>query len=223
MRALYTIMQAILGIVLIALIWWAAAAFWQDPNKLPSPEATLKRAFELATSDSYREQVGASVSVLLWGLLPAMIVGVLVGILAGLSAVCRWLFGPLLMTLGTAPLIALMSMLLLWFGLGPRLTIIAVAVMTVFPIANAVMLSLSTRQPSIGVAIVRGLRWGVVFGATALMACEMLAARTGAGTFIMQAGSQFQTTDVMAGVTLVFVPVIVVAAILQAIEEQIAA
>jgi len=69
---------------------------------------------------------------------------------------------------------------------------------------------------------VRGLRWGVVLGATALMICEMLTARSGAGTFIMNAGSQFQTVDVAAGIMLVFVPVIAVAAILQAIEEQLA-
>jgi ABC-type nitrate/sulfonate/bicarbonate transport system permease component len=53
--------------------------------------------------------------------------------------------------------------------------------------------------------------------------CEMLAARAGAGTFIMNAGAQFDTVGVAAGIMLVFVPVIAVAAILQGIEEQLAA
>ena len=223
MRALFTILQAILGLVIIALAWWAAAALIQDPSKLPSLEAALNRALQLATSDDYRQHTNASVFVLLWGFLPAMIFGVLIGILAGLSPVLRWLFGPLLMTLGAAPLIALMSMLLVWFGLGPNLTVIAVGLITVFPVANAVMVSLSSRQGDISLAVVRGLRWGVVLGATALVICEMLTARSGAGTFIMNAGSQFQTVDVAAGIMLVFVPVIAVAAILQAIEEQLAA
>lgn len=223
MRALFVILQAILGLAVIALAWWAAAALLQDPSKLPSLEAALSRAHQLATSDEYRDHIDASTFVLLWGLLPAIVVGILVGILAGLSAVLRWVFGPLLMTLGAAPLVVLMSMLLLWFGLGPRLTTIAVATITVFPVANAVMTSLSSRQGFIALAVVRGLRWGVVLGATALVICEMLTARTGAGTFIMNAGSQFLSTDVAAGVILVFVPVIAVAAILQAIEEQLAA
>jgi ABC-type nitrate/sulfonate/bicarbonate transport system permease component len=51
----------------------------------------------------------------------------------------------------------------------------------------------------------------------------MLTARAGAGTFIMNAGAQFLTADVAAGVVLVFVPVIVVVAILQGVEEQLAA
>jgi len=113
-------------------------------------------------------------------------------------------------------------MLLLWVGLGPNLTLIAAGIITLFPVANLVMMSMASRQGSVLLAALRGLRWGVVLGATALVVCEMLTSRIGAGAFIMQAGSQFQSTDVMAGVVLVFVPVIAVAALLQAIEEQMA-
>ena len=51
----------------------------------------------------------------------------------------------------------------------------------------------------------------------------MLAARTGAGTFIMTASAQFNIVGVAAGIMLVFLPVIAIAAILQGIEEQLAA
>jgi ABC-type nitrate/sulfonate/bicarbonate transport system permease component len=223
MRALYVFLQAILGIAVIAGLWMAAAALWQEPSKLPPLQTTFDRALQLATSEDYRQHVNASAHILLWGLLPAVAVGILLGVLAGISGVLRWLFGSLFITLGAAPLVALMSMLVLWLGLGPNVTAIAVAVITVFPVANAVMMSLATRQGSVLLAVVRGLRWGVVFGATALAISEMLTARLGAATFIMNAGSQFQTIDVVAGIALVFVPVIAVAVILQAIEEQLAA
>jgi ABC-type nitrate/sulfonate/bicarbonate transport system permease component len=223
MRAFNVVLQAILGLTVIALAWWATAGFLQDPNKLPLPATALNRAIQLATSDDYRQHVDASTLILLGGVLPAIAGGILLGVLAGISGVLRWLIGPLFVTLGTAPLIALMSMLLLWVGLGPNLTLIAVGFITLFPVANVVMVSLASRQGSVLLAAVRGLRWGVVLGATALVICEMLTARLGAATFIMNAGSQFQTTDVMAGIVLVFVPVIAVAAILQAIEEQLAA
>jgi ABC-type nitrate/sulfonate/bicarbonate transport system permease component len=222
MRALFVILQAILGLAIIALAWWAAAALLQDPNRLPALDTTLNRARELATSDDYRQHIDASAAVLLWGLLPAVVGGILLGLLAGLSPVFRWLLGSVFVTLAAAPLIALMSMLLLWTGLGPQLTTIAVAVMTVFPVANAVMMSLAARPASAALATVRGLRWGVALGATALAICEMLTARAGVATYVMQAGSQFQTADVAAGIVLVFVPVITVATILQAIEEQVA-
>jgi ABC-type nitrate/sulfonate/bicarbonate transport system permease component len=223
MRALYVFLQAILGIAIIAGLWMAAATLWQDPGKLPPLQTTFDRALQLATSEDYRQHVNASAHVLLWGLLPGVAVGILLGVLAGISGVLRWLFGSLFITLGAAPLVALMSMLVLWLGLGPNVTAIAVAVITVFPVANAVMMSLATRQGSVPLAVVRGLRWGVVLGATALAICEMLIARLGATKFIMNAGSQFETLNVAAGIALVFVPVIAVAVILQAIEEQLAA
>jgi ABC-type nitrate/sulfonate/bicarbonate transport system permease component len=222
MRALFVILQAMLGLAVIALAWMAAAALIHDPNKLPRFEAVLNRTLQLATSDDYRQHLNASTSVLLFGLLPAIVGGVLFGWLAGISTVFRWLLGPIVITLGAAPLIALMPMLLQWLGLGPNLTTMAVAIITVFAVANAVMISLGTRQGSLSLAIVRGLRWGVVLGALALVICEMLTARLGVATYIMNAGAQFETTNVGAGIVLLFVPVIAVAAILQAIEEQLA-
>lgn len=223
MRVLLGIVQAILGLAIIALAWTAAAIIVQDPNKLPSLGTTLGRAFELAASEDYRQHIAASASVLLMGLLPTIAGGILLGILAGMSTVFRWLLGPIFITLAAAPLVAVMSLLVLWLSLGPGLTATAVAIITVFPVANAVMMSLTTRQGFVSLAIVRGLRWGVVFGATALVISEMLTARVGVGTYIMNAGAQFETTNVAAGIVLVFVPVIAVVAVLQAIEEQLAA
>jgi hypothetical protein len=39
----------------------------------------------------------------------------------------------------------------------------------------------------------------------------------------MNAGAQFETTNVAAGIVLLFVPVIAVVTVLQAVEEQLAA
>jgi sulfonate transport system permease protein len=223
MRALYVVLQAIVGLAIIAVAWIVASVIIQDTNKLPALGTVVNRAAELATSDSYREHISASTSVLLRGMLPAIIGGILFGFIAGISPVFRWLLGPLWIALAAVPLIALMPLLLLWFGLGPTLTASAVAVITFFPVANVVMTSLASRQNEVALAIVRGLHWGVVLGVTAVVICEMLTARAGAGTFIMNAGAQFLSADVAAGVVLVFVPVIVVVAILQGVEEQLAA
>ncbi len=223
MRVLYVVLQATIGLAIIAVAWIVASVIIQDTNKLPALGTVVNRAAELATSDSYREHINASTSVLLRGLLPAIIGGILFGFIAGISPVFRWLLGPLWIALAAVPLIALMPLLLLWFGLGPTLTATAVAVITFFPVANVVMTSLASRQNQVALAIVRGLHWGVVLGVTAVVICEMLTARAGAGTFIMNAGAQFLTADVAAGVVMVFVPVIVVVAILQGVEEQLAA
>ena len=146
MRVLYVVLQAIIGLAIIAVAWIAASVVIQDANKLPALGTVVNRAIELATSDGYREHIDASTSVLLMGLLPAVAGGILFGIIAGVSPVFRWLLGPLFVALAAVPLIALMPLLLLWFGLGPILTATAVAIITVFPVANAVMMSLASRQ-----------------------------------------------------------------------------
>jgi taurine transport system permease protein len=223
MRALLGIAQAVLGLAIIALVWTAAAVIVQDPGKLPSLGTTISRAAELAATEGYRQHIAASMAIVLMGLVPAITVGILLGVLAGMSNIARWLLGPIFITLAAAPLVAVLSLLVLWLSSGPGLTATAVAIITVFPVANAAMMSMTTRQGFVSLAVVRGLRWGVVFGAGALVISEMLTARVGVATYIMNAGAQFETTNVAAGIVLLFVPVIAVVTVLQAVEEQLAA
>ncbi len=224
MRVLYVVLQAIIGLAIIAVAWIAASVVVQDANKLPALGTVVNRALELATSDSYREHVNASTSVLLLGLLPAIAGGILFGFIAGVSPVFRWLLGPLFVTLAAVPLIVLMPLLLLWLGLGLILNRQRGGDHHAsFWSSMSATTSSASWQGTVG-ARDRGavLRWGTAFGAIGLVICVMLVVRISAGTFIMTASAQFQTVDVAAGIMLVFVPVIAVAAILQAIEEQLA-
>jgi ABC-type nitrate/sulfonate/bicarbonate transport system permease component len=61
-----------------------------------------------------------------------------------------------------------------------------------------------------------------VFGVTALIVCEFVASTRGVGYFIANAASMFDTTAMLAGVVLVVMPTVLVVALLQGIEEQIA-
>ena len=54
MRVLYVFLQAIVGLAIIAAAWIAASVVVQDVNKLPALGTVVNRAIELATSDDYR-------------------------------------------------------------------------------------------------------------------------------------------------------------------------
>ncbi len=226
MRAFGTLLQALLGLALIALAWTAAAAFMQN-SRVPMPGPIVDRIRELVASDDYLEHVRASVAVMTGGLLPGLAAGVVFGLLAARSRLMRWIFGPLIVTLAAAPLIAVMPLLVLWLGLRVELNVIMVFVMTAFPVMNAVMTALPTRPGSAAkrtsVAIVHGLRWGVMLGATALVVSEKLASRSGVGTFIMNAAAKLDAVSIAAGIVMIVVPTVLIVATLQAIEEQIAA
>jgi ABC-type nitrate/sulfonate/bicarbonate transport system permease component len=71
------------------------------------------------------------------------------------------------------------------------------------------------------VAILHGLRLGVVLGVSALIVAEFVAGSRGVGFVIMSSASMFDTTTTLAGTVLVTVPTIAAAALLQAIEAQV--
>ena len=70
--------------------------------------------------------------------------------------------------------------------------------------------------------IIGSLRLGVMLGVTGLVLSEFLASTRGVGYFIMNTASMFDTTGTMAGIVLIVVPTVLVVALLQAIEEQVA-
>src|SRR5262249_42087792 len=147
MRAIRTFLQALIGLVLVAIIWMVVAMVRQDP-RIPMPGPVFDQVMQLASSGDYMAHVSASLSVLLYGLLPGLAAGVILGVLVALSGLMRWILSPFIITLAAAPLIALMPLLVLWLGLRPELIMLVVFIMTAFPVMNAVMVALATRPGS---------------------------------------------------------------------------
>jgi len=177
----------------------------------------------------------------LYGLLPALLIGITIGAAAGASSAGRWLFGPLVLTIAAAPLVALLPVLTLWLGQSFTSKIWFVLLVASFPTANAVMVRWP-RHPGLrlenagfeeratarkgtadrALAIIAGLRIGVIFGVTALIVAELIASNSGLGYFIAMSTSMFNTADAMAALLVVVVPTMVVGVVLQAIEAQLA-
>jgi ABC-type nitrate/sulfonate/bicarbonate transport system permease component len=232
-----TLLQAIIGLALVGVIWVIAAIVINDPIRLPMPGGALAKAIELATSADYFRHIEESGTALVFGLTPALIAGVLLGVLARVSPGMRWLIGPFAIVLAAAPLVVLVPAFVLWWGLTITTKAVAVFAVAVFASMNMVMVSAGAKRHSpagpddepiiaegggTARAIFCGLRIGVVSGVTALIVCEFMASSRGVGYFIMNSASTFDTTSMMAGVILVAVPTVLVVALLQAIEEQIA-
>jgi len=214
-----TLLYTIVGLAIIALAWELAALLVDSPTRLPAMTVVLRRAIALAPSADYLRHATDSGTALLYGLLPALVAGALLGLMASRSPAIRWPIGPLAVALGGAPLVALLPVLVLWWGLTTAMKATAVAVAAGFAVTNAVMVAAEERGSM--VAILGGLRLGVVLGVTALIIVEFAAASRGVGYFIMSAANVFDTTATMAGIVLVVVPTIAVTALLQAIEVQV--
>jgi ABC-type nitrate/sulfonate/bicarbonate transport system permease component len=207
------------GLALIALGWQVAALMIDSPVRLPAMIVVVNKAVALAQSADYIRHATDSGTALLYGLLPAVIGGILLGMMADASAGMRLLVGPLAITLGAAPLVALLPMFVAWWGLTITMKAGLVGVVAGFPVMNAVMVAAGEKSRT--VAILHGLRLGVVLGVSALIVAEFVAGSRGVGYVIMSSASMFDTTTTLAGIVLVTVPTIAVAALLQAIEAQV--
>jgi NitT/TauT family transport system permease protein len=234
-----TLLQAIIGLAVIGLVWTIAALMIGDPIRLPPLDTAVSKALELAASEDYHRHVEESGTALVLGLAPALLAGALLGALARVSPPMRWLIGSPALALAAAPLVALVPLFVLWWGLTITTKAIAVFIVALFPVINMVVVSPGAPRhrvhtgvdddvpmPAAGGGTVRailcGLRLGVVFGVTGLIVCEFMASTRGVGYFIMNSASVFDTVAMTAGIVLVVVPTVVVVALLQAIEEQIA-
>jgi ABC-type nitrate/sulfonate/bicarbonate transport system permease component len=235
-----TLLQAIIGLVLIAVIWIIAAAVMDSAVRLPTLGAVIAKAVELAGSEDYARHVSESGTALLEGLIPALVIGIPLGLLAGLFGAVRWLVGPLAVVLAATPLVLLVPVFVLWWGLIVETKAAAVFVIALFPIINTVMMGVGAKRGRRTIpvddegkpvlttgggtarAIVSGLRLGVLFGVIALIVAEFMGSTRGVGFFIMSSASLFETTAMMAGIVLVALPTLAVVTLLQAIEEQLA-
>jgi NitT/TauT family transport system permease protein len=209
----------LVGLALIALGWEVAARLMENPVRLPAMLVVANKATTLAQSADYIRHATDSGTALLYGLLPAVIGGILLGMMAEASTGMRLLVAPFAVTLGAAPLVVLLPMFVAWWGLTITMKAGLVGVAAGFPVINAVMVAAGEKSRT--VAILHGLRLGIVLGVSALIIAEFVAGSRGVGYVIMSSASMFDTTTTLAGILLVTVPTIAVAALLQAIEAQV--
>jgi len=201
-----------------------------EPIWLPSPEGVASRFFDLM-SEGYQntplaEHLGWSLFRVIVGFVLGAVVGIPLGYAMGLSNWFRGWFDPIVEFMRPVPPLALIPLVIIWFGIGEEGKIIllflaALWIMTIAARAGvsgvnitkvhaAYSLGASKTQillhvivpnslPEIftGARVAMGVCWGTV------VAAELVAAETGAGMMII-AASKFQLTDiVITGIVLI--------------------
>ncbi|MDG1457501.1 MAG: ABC transporter permease subunit [Pseudoprimorskyibacter sp.] len=197
---------------------------------LPAPELTLSRFLQL-NAEGYRnftllEHTWASLQRVVLGFLFGTLIGVPLGYAMGLTNWSRGWFDPIVEFMRPVPPLALIPLMIIWFGIGEQskiillflaaLWIMAIAArsgvsgVAIAKVHAAYSLGASKSQilrkvivpnslPEIftGARVAMGVCWGTV------VAAELVAAEKGLGMMIMVA-SKFQLTDiVIVGIILI--------------------
>ncbi|MDJ0683194.1 MAG: ABC transporter permease [Alphaproteobacteria bacterium] len=208
---------------------------------LPAPSAIFSAMFE------YRKPVYENSLVTLWttvaGFALAVVFGVLLGLFIGWSrTIYRGLY-PVMVGFNSIPKVAVVPILVLWFGVGEIPAIITAFLISFFPIVVNVATGLATTEPELEdvlralgakkldimlkVGIPRAqpyffgsLKVAITLAFVGSVVSETVAANAGIGHMMATAGSNFQIPLVFAGLIVLAVEGIAMYALFAYIESR---
>jgi sulfonate transport system permease protein len=212
--------------VLLLLIWQAASSSGLLQSRvLPAPTAVVSAFWHLLISGELWHHVKVSAGRALLGLLVGGGLGLLLGLLNGSSRIASTLLDTTLQMIRNIPALALIPLVILWFGIDETAKLFLVAVGVFFPIyintyhgirsvdpqlvemgksygLNRWQLYKEIILPGAMPSILVGLRFALGLVWVLLIVAETISAQAGIGYMTMNAREFLQTDIVLVGILL---------------------
>lgn len=232
------------AVVLVLVIW---EFFWSigqiDPLFFSGPSAVALRFADSFASGEMIAAIQASGVNFVLGLGLAALIGIPLGILIGWYRPFRLVSDPFLNGFYATPRIALVPLVVIWFGLGVGSKVFLVFLSAIFPIVINTMAGVRTADPQLLRAarsfcatdrelfltvivpstvpfIIAGLRQGIAHALIGVVVGELFIGGVGVGSLIVDAGTEFETDTMFAGVIVIATTGIVLSILLQRIEQR---
>jgi sulfonate transport system permease protein len=210
----------LVGVGVLALVWVVGAATgFIDPRVLSAPWTVVTTAADLVADGRLQSNLLVSLTRSALGLVFGVTTGLVLALVAGLSRVGDALLDGPVQIKRAIPNLALLPLLILWFGIGEQMKIITIAIGVFLPIylhthnglrsidARFVELSetlaLSRRQfvarvvlPGALPGFLLGLRFAVTGSLLALVVVEQVNSTAGIG-YMMELARSYGQTDVI--------------------------
>src|SRR5438552_611127 len=233
------------GSMLIFLAFWetAVALAWVNPLFTSSPSRILRAGYEMFADGSIYPHLAVSGYEFLVGYGMAIVIGVPLGILMGWYGRINAVLDPFVSALYATPRIALLPLLMIWFGIGLMSKIAIVFLGAIFPIlvntitgvrtlhadfvkvarsfgASDRQIFLTVALPSSVPLLLTGLRLGLGHALVGIVVGEMYGATHGLGFLIATSGARFQTDKLMVGIILIAAAGVALTELLRLIERR---
>ena len=229
--------------VLVGVWELLAALRIEPPVLLPGPVDVGKAFHDMFSSPGIWTDLRVSGEEFLYGYLIAAGVGITVGLLIGWYARLGYMFDPLVNFMYAIPRVALTPLLIVWLGIGLTSKVALVFLVAVFPIlittssgvrnldpqllrtarcfgASDLQIFRTVALPGSVPFILSGLRLGVGQALIGVFVAELVGAQHGIGQVMTNAGEQFQTAIVFAGLVIFAVSGVVLTAIVRRAERH---
>jgi NitT/TauT family transport system permease protein len=191
---------------------------------LPVPSAIL--GVLVARWTEIVSQAGYTLGMTTLGFLLAVVVGLALGVLIGSSRLVYKGLYPVLIAFNSIPKVAVVPVLVIWFGVGEWPAILAAFLVSFFPIVVNVATGLATIQPeltdvlrSLGASrlqilrkvgipgsmpyLFASLKISITLAFVGAVLAETIASNRGVGALIVAAGARFEVPLVFAGLVVI--------------------
>jgi NitT/TauT family transport system permease protein len=216
-----------------------------NPLFMSHPLAIVKAGAVMVSSGELFGALQSSLLTLLVGFVTASIIGVIIGLLIGrykvVDAATDWIVNALYAT----PLVALIPLVILWFGLGDAAKLFIVTILAVFPIlintaagvrnVPAALIDVGNafaadeRQtfvkiilPAVVPYVMTGLRLGIGRSIIGMVVAEFFTAITGLGALIVKYGNQYDTASMFVPILVLMLLGILLTSLVRRVEDMFA-
>ena len=210
----------------VALYWAMALKPGTNAALVPAPPVILQTFVEELRSGDLLTNTIASMQRVLIGYAIGAVLALALGALAGWFRWWGYILNPIIDALRPIPALAYIPLVIVWVGIGEPSRIIIIALAVFKPIvvnARAGMLEVAqiyvdaartlgasrwrvfatVALPSAVPYFIAGMRTGVSTGFLALVAAELIAAPSGLGFMIQNAGQYFRTDVTIVGIIVI--------------------
>ena len=228
-RAVWAVSTATV-LAVLGLWWLATGQGWVAPLFLPAPDRVVKTLGSLATNgfadSTLWEHTVASLFRVFVAFGLACALAIPAGILMSVSDLARGVLDPLIEFYRPLPPLAYLPLVIIWLGIGESAKVVLIFLAVFAPIClntragvHAVPREQLLAAASLGASrwqlirhvllpaalpeILTGMRVGIGFGWTTLVAAEMVAAESGLGFLVLNAKDFLATDVVLAGILLI--------------------
>jgi ABC-type nitrate/sulfonate/bicarbonate transport system permease component len=234
-----------LASIVIILGAWEILGRQVNPLFMSFPSAIAKAGVTLVANGELFGALKSSMMTLTLGFIIASSIGVVFGLLIGryryVDVATDWIVNALYAT----PHIAVIPLVILWFGLGDTAKLFIVTVLAVFPVlintasgvrnvpsalidvgaafaANEWQIFTKIILPAVLPYIMTGLRLGIGRAIIGMVAAEFFTAITGLGALIVKYGNQYDTASMFVPILVLMLLGVSLTTLVRRVEEMFA-
>ena len=216
-----------ISVVVVVSLWeWAWSAGAISPLFFTGPSSIVTRGVEEWTGGRLKQDIAYSGINFLLGVGAAIVSGVVLGIVIGWYRRLALVFEPFLTALYSTPRVAMIPLVLIWFGIGMWSKVFIVFINAFFPVllntiggvkaadrdllraaraycASDWQIFTTVIIPGAVPFILTGVRQAVALGLIGVVVGEMFGGSEGIGYMVNYGGQTFQTDTVFLGVVII--------------------